>query len=149
MASACIRIVPETVHGNGDKDYKRLRQLIEQSAPNEAKKKIPIISGEWGYSSNRVAGVSLEKQADFIARQQLSNLLHEVPISIWYDWKNDGEDVNEREHNFGTVTNAPETKAGLCRDPDTNTRTVRLSHRKPSQHRQQEGFCAHSDKHHR
>lgn len=85
-------------------DYKRLRKLIEQSAPNEAKKKIPIISGEWGYSSNKVSGVSLEKQADFIARQQLSNLLHEVPISIWYDWKNDGDDGNEREQNFGTVT---------------------------------------------
>jgi hypothetical protein len=85
-------------------DYKRLRQLIEQSAPNEAKKGIPIISGEWGYASDKMTGISLEKQADFIARQQLSNLLHGVPISIWYDWKNDGEDVNERLHNFGTVT---------------------------------------------
>jgi polysaccharide biosynthesis protein PslG len=27
-----------------------------------------------------------------------------VPISIWYDWKNDGPDLAEREHNFGTVT---------------------------------------------
>lgn len=99
---------PETA----DEDYKRLRQLIERSAPNEAKKKIPIISGEWGYSSSKVAGVSLEKQADFIARQQLSNLLHEVPISIWYDWKNDGEDLNEREHNFGTVTYDLKPKPG-------------------------------------
>ena len=36
-------------------------------------------------------------------RQQLSNLMNGVPISIWYDWKNDGEDAAEREHNFGTV----------------------------------------------
>jgi hypothetical protein len=93
-------------------DYKRLRQLIEQSAPNEAKKKIPIISGEWGYSSNKVAGVSLEKQADLIVRQQLSNLLQEVPISVWYDWKNDGEDLNQIEHNFGTVTNDLKPKPG-------------------------------------
>jgi len=93
-------------------DYKRLRQLIEQSAPEEAKRKIPIISGEWGYSSNVVSGVSLEKQADFIARQQLSNLLQEVPISIWYDWKNDGEDLNENEHNFGTVTYNLKPKPG-------------------------------------
>src|SRR6266542_2669469 len=49
-------------------------------------------------------GVSLETQAAFIARQQLSNLLNGVPISIWYDWKNDGNDPNENEHNFGTVT---------------------------------------------
>jgi hypothetical protein len=27
-----------------------------------------------------------------------------VPISIWYDWKNDGPDPTEREQNFGTVT---------------------------------------------
>jgi hypothetical protein len=26
-----------------------------------------------------------------------------VPLSIWYDWKNDGDDPNENEHNFGTV----------------------------------------------
>lgn len=84
-------------------DYKRLRQLIEHDAPNEAKKRIPIISGEWGYSSN-TEGVSVEKQADFIARQQLSNLFCNVPISIWYDWKNDGKNPNENEHNFGTVT---------------------------------------------
>ena len=49
-------------------------------------------------------GVSLETQAAFIARQQLANLYAGVPISIWYDWKNDGTDLTEREHNFGTVT---------------------------------------------
>jgi hypothetical protein len=27
-----------------------------------------------------------------------------VPLSIWYDWKNDGSDTNYNEHNFGTVT---------------------------------------------
>jgi polysaccharide biosynthesis protein PslG len=85
------------------KDYQRLRELIERYAPNDAKKKIPIISGEWGYSSN-TKGVSPEKQAAFIARQQLSNLFCSVPVSIWYDWKNDGRDPNENEHNFGTVT---------------------------------------------
>ena len=27
-----------------------------------------------------------------------------IPVNIWYDWKNDGTDATEREHNFGTVT---------------------------------------------
>jgi hypothetical protein len=90
---------PESAVG----EYQRLRGLIERYAPSEAKKKMPIISGEWGYSSN-TKGVSPETQAAFIARQQLSNLLRGVPISIWYDWKNDGGDPNENEHNFGTVT---------------------------------------------
>ena len=83
-------------------DYRRLRALIKQYAP-PGKKNLPIISGEWGYSSN-TRGVSLEQQANFIARQQLSNLLNGVPVSIWYDWKNDGNNPAENEHNFGTVT---------------------------------------------
>ena len=85
-------------------DYARLRALIEKHAPTPAKKSLPIISGEWGYSTFTNKGVSLEMQAAFIARQQLANLSEGVPISIWYDWKNDGTDLAEREHNFGTVT---------------------------------------------
>jgi hypothetical protein len=84
-------------------DYRKLRGLIERYASTPAKKRMPIISGEWGYSSH-AKGVSLDTQAAFLVRQQLANLLAEVPISIWYDWKNDGTDPNEGEHNFGTVT---------------------------------------------
>jgi len=83
-------------------EYRRLRELIEKYAP-EGKKRMPILSGEWGYSSN-TKGVTEEQQANFIARQQLSNLMCGVPISIWYDWRNDGNDPAENEHNFGTVT---------------------------------------------
>ena len=81
-------------------DFARLRSLIAKDAP--AGRTIPIISGEWGYSTC-IKGVSLERQANYIARQQLSNLLNGVPLSIWYDWKNDGDDPTNREHNFGTV----------------------------------------------
>jgi len=91
---------PETA----SEDYGKLRSLIEKHAPTPAKKNLPIISGEWGYSTFTNKGVSLETQAAFIARQQLANLYAGVPISIWYDWKNDGTDLAEREHNFGTVT---------------------------------------------
>ena len=84
-------------------DYAKLRALIEKHAP-PAKRSMPIISGEWGYSTFTNKGVSLESQAAFLVRQQLANLHAGVPISIWYDWKNDGTDLAEREHNFGTVT---------------------------------------------
>jgi hypothetical protein len=84
-------------------DYQRLRGLIERYAPTEAKKHLPILSGEWGYATH-TKGLPLDTQAAFAARQQLSNLLNGVPVSIWYDWQNDGPDANEREHNFGTVT---------------------------------------------
>jgi hypothetical protein len=83
-------------------DYKDLRKLIERYAPAE-KKKMPVISSEWGYSSS-TKGVSLEKQEAYIVRMQLSNLLNGIPVSIWYDWKNDGDDPTEHEQNFGTVT---------------------------------------------
>ncbi|HTL16926.1 MAG TPA: cellulase family glycosylhydrolase [Patescibacteria group bacterium] len=89
---------PETVAS----DYQKLRELIERHAPSGKKGKIPILSGEWGYSSWQ-KGVSIQIQAAFLVRQQLVNLLHGVPLSIWYDWKNDGTDPNENEHNFGTV----------------------------------------------
>ncbi len=84
-------------------DYLRLRGLIERYAP-AAKKTMPIVSGEWGYATQAKGGVSLETQAAFIARQQLANLLSGVPLSIWYDWMNDGTDPDYNEHNFGTVT---------------------------------------------
>lgn len=88
---------PESV---GD-DYVKLRALIERHlGPTQAAP--AVISGEWGYSSYR-RGVSLDQQAEFAVRQQLVNLYHRVPLSIWYDWKNDGPSAEEREHNFGTV----------------------------------------------
>ena len=87
---------PESAAG----DYARLREMIASNTP--ASRTIPILSGEWGYSTC-VNGVSLPAQAAFAARQQLANALQGVPISIWYDWKNDGDDPKENEHNFGTV----------------------------------------------
>jgi hypothetical protein len=76
--------------------------MIERYAPPAKRNKLPILSGEWGYSTWK-HGVSPETQAAFAARQQLWDLLNRVPLSIWYDWKNDGDDPNENEHNFGTV----------------------------------------------
>jgi hypothetical protein len=85
-------------------DYTRLRELIDRFAPEAKRNRIPILSGEWGYSSNR-KGVSLSTQAQYAVRQQLSNLFNGVPLSIWYDWKNDGTDRDDNEQNFG-VTDA-------------------------------------------
>lgn len=96
---------PETAEA----DYRRLRDLIRKYTPAGKPQPIPILSGEWGYSSHR-RGVSLGTQAEFAARQQLFNLLEGVPLSIWYDWKNDGNDPAENEHNFGTMTSALEPK---------------------------------------
>lgn len=84
------------------KDFQRLRELIIRYTPL-GRKPVAIISGEWGYATD-VKGVSLETQAQFAVRQQIANLMSGVPISIWYDWKNDGSDSKNKEHNFGTVS---------------------------------------------
>ena len=98
---------PETVIA----DYARLRELIKRYAPTD--KKIPIISGEWGYSNINwdKARLSDEIQARFLVREFLINLYQEVPVSIWYDWKNDGANPDEREHHFGTVMHDLSPKA--------------------------------------
>lgn len=90
---------PETVRN----DYNALRAMIRSYAAQQGAKNVPIISGEWGYTS-KMGGVSPEIQAAYLVRQQLFNLLCNVPLSIWYDWQNDGTDANKGEHNFGTVS---------------------------------------------
>lgn len=92
---------PETV----TREYKKLRELIDKYAP-AGKKGLPILSGEWGYSLLHHGGIpfSAEKQACYLARQFLINLMNDVRLSIWYDWHDDGPDPKETEHNFGIVT---------------------------------------------
>jgi hypothetical protein len=63
---------------------------------------IPIISSEWGYSA-AWRRMNEEKQAMMVARQFLTNAGNGIPISIWYDWRDDGPDPKEPEHHFGLV----------------------------------------------
>jgi hypothetical protein len=83
-------------------DYARLRVLIVRYAP-KGREALPIISSEWGYSTYDVGGVSEEKQAAYLCRMWLTNLASGVNLSIFYDWRNDGDDPKEAEHRFGTV----------------------------------------------
>jgi hypothetical protein len=85
------------------KDYQTLRTLIAKYAP--AGKHIPILSGEWGYSSVWT-NYSEERQGKYLPREMLCDLWQEVPLSIWYDWHDDGTDPKEPEHHFGTVGHA-------------------------------------------
>ncbi len=83
-------------------DYKKLREPIARYAPPG--KEIPILSGEWGYSSTW-QGFDDAMQGRMLARQWLTNLAKDIPLSIWYDWHDDGTDPHEGEHHFGTVAN--------------------------------------------
>jgi hypothetical protein len=83
-------------------DYEALRRLIEKYAPVE-KRQMPIISSEWGYST-AWPGISDARQSELLTRVWLTNLAHGVRLSIWYDWRDDGTDKQNAEHNFGTVS---------------------------------------------
>ncbi|HEY6806513.1 MAG TPA: hypothetical protein VI306_23235 [Pyrinomonadaceae bacterium] len=98
---------PETVAS----DYQRLRQLIDSYAVGK-----PIISGEWGYSTSW-ENISAAKQGELLLRSWLTNAANGIQLSIWYDWKDDGTDPGNPEHNFGIVANAYRQHAGNPFDP--------------------------------
>jgi polysaccharide biosynthesis protein PslG len=85
-------------------EYCRLRKMIRRyQAPGVAVR--PTISGEWGYSS-AWRGMNEDTQGALFARQMLTNAANEIPISIWYDWRDDGTDPADPEHHFGIVRNS-------------------------------------------
>ena len=85
-------------------EYARLREAIARFKTSNDSERLPIISGEWGYSSVW-RGMNEETQAAMLARQFLTNVANGIPISIWYDWRDDGVDPKEAEHHFGLVRN--------------------------------------------
>jgi polysaccharide biosynthesis protein PslG len=88
-------LAPEELLG----PYLELRALIDSYTPGW---KVPIWSGEWGFATTE-GGLSELGQAQYLSRQWLFNLSHDIDLSIWYDWRNDGTDPHDPEHNFGTV----------------------------------------------
>ncbi len=94
-----LRADPESVAA----EYCRLRKIIQQySSARGGGAVVPIISGEWGYSA-AWRGLSEEKQGALFAREMLTNVANEIPMSIWYDWRDDGLDPKDPEHHFGLV----------------------------------------------
>ena len=87
--------------------YLTLRSIINRYNPQW---KIPIFSGEWGFSTAQ-GGMSELQQAQFLTRQWLFNISHDINLSIWYDWHDDGPDPHNPEHNFGVVRHDYTAKA--------------------------------------
>ena len=85
-------------------EYCLLRQTIARyRQPKDSG--LPIVSGEWGYSSVW-RGMNEQIQGELLARQFLTNVANGIPISIWYDWRDDGPNPREPEHHFGLVRNS-------------------------------------------
>jgi hypothetical protein len=82
--------LPETVSG----DYQRLHSLM-------GKANVPIIASEWGYPV--LKDLPQASQAALLVREFLTNSINRVPLSIWYDWRDDGPDAENLQDNFGLV----------------------------------------------
>jgi hypothetical protein len=87
---------PETYQ----KAYDETRQLIAKYAlPGQ---KIAVVCGESGYST-AWPEINNETQGKYLARLFLFNVISDVPLTIWYDWHDDGGNLKDQESNFGTV----------------------------------------------
>ncbi len=118
---------PETAQS----DFQAIRELIADYAP--AGKSIPIYSGEMGYSAMNTNGINEALQAKYFPRQILSNLAFDVPLSIWYDWRDDGVDLQSvppsqvaspatspnpnSEYHYGLIRRAADSTGGLVGKP--------------------------------
>jgi hypothetical protein len=80
-------------------ELREVRLLIRKYSPPG--KKIRVMAGEWGYSSV-APGMDEQKQGVMLAREWLLDLANNVPLSIWYDWR-DGNEPHSTEAHFGLV----------------------------------------------
>jgi hypothetical protein len=89
---------PESV----TEEFQTLQRVIRAFCPPG--KPVPIIAGEWGYSSTWYwKGMDETKQGKLLAREFLSNLAQGVPLTVWYDWQDDSANPQDPESHFGLV----------------------------------------------
>ncbi len=64
-----------------------------------------LIESEWGYAigGSEASITTLIGQADYYARIYLTNLYCKVPVSILYDWRDDGWDLSNSEDDYGVM----------------------------------------------
>ncbi len=87
---------PETVVTN----LNTVRGLMTRNGIDPAK--VPLIAGEWGYSTFS-HGVDEQTQAAYAVRSFLLAGMENMPYTIWYDWQDDGADSTNNEHRFGLL----------------------------------------------
>jgi polysaccharide biosynthesis protein PslG len=79
------------------KQLETIRELMQERGLT-----IPVIAGEWGYSTFS-KGIDEDTQAAYAVRSLLWASMQHMPFSIWYDWQDDGTDVTNKEHRFGLL----------------------------------------------
>lgn len=80
------------------------------------------VSSEWGLSTYR-EGLTNDTQAAYLVKVALLNLSRAVRLSVWYDWRDDGDDPHNPEHRYGLLTRSGQRKPAL-EAMKTMTRTL-------------------------
>jgi len=84
-------------------DIARLRGLIAlYTRPGDPQR--PVVASEWGYSTYD-KGIADDLQAAYMTREWLSDLAAGVNLSIYYDFRDDGNDPTDKEQRFGALHN--------------------------------------------
>ncbi|HEX2950736.1 MAG TPA: hypothetical protein VHV83_14405 [Armatimonadota bacterium] len=90
--------------------YQKWHKLLDD---NGFKDKL-FVPSEFGYStydgSSWAQPVSLDGQAMYLVRSYLAHISQGGVLNIWYDYRNDGTDPSNMEHNFGLVDNNQQPK---------------------------------------
>jgi hypothetical protein len=83
--------------------YDRTRQLIKKYAGPD--QRIDVLCGESGYATTW-PGIDDATQGKYLARLFLFDVMSGIPLTIWYDWHDDGVDPVNQEYHFGIVRHA-------------------------------------------
>ncbi len=101
---------PETY----DPTYDQARELIKKYTNPEHP--VELICGESGYSCVWT-GLDETLQGKYLARLFLFDVLSGIPVTIWYDWHDDGLNPKDPEHHFGIVRRDYHPGAANVYDP--------------------------------
>ena len=88
-------------NGGLDYLYDTIRNQIKTYNPSNPN--LPIIGGEFGFSTTWSNIQNETTEAQYLVRQLAYHDYKSIPVSMIYDFKNDGTDPTNAEHNFGLV----------------------------------------------
>ena len=94
------------------RDWWQARALLSDCASSG--RCMGLADSEWGYSMTGGAWTA-PRQADFDVRLRLLDVMAGVPLSIIYDWQNDGPSPDDKEANFGLLDFPRPAQASLWR----------------------------------
>lgn len=94
--------------------YEQTRRFIARYVPPE--QNTTVMCGELGYST-AWPEIDEATEGEYLARLFLFDVMSGVPLTIWYDWHDDGTDPKSQEDNFGIVHHDYHSGAANVYDP--------------------------------